>query len=168
VQGQGVHGDGHRDDHHPVHKVDAEGSTGEGCAGPGYPHPGSDPHIRDSFQPSLFPRLDPGRKQDDVHGKEAELEVMKGPADGKETDQLEALRIQCRRFGAHPSRILQDTRGTLPIHRPPDGRTPPLSLKKILIEENREATVISYTSNNEFFKEKIESLTVTRFLLELT
>jgi len=45
---------------------------------------------------------------------------------------------------------------------------PPLSLKKISIEENGEATVISYTSDNEFFRGKIESFSVTRFLLELT
>jgi hypothetical protein len=45
---------------------------------------------------------------------------------------------------------------------------PPLSLKKISIEENREATVVYYTSDNEFFKGKIESFPVTRFLLELT
>jgi len=45
---------------------------------------------------------------------------------------------------------------------------PPLSLKKISIEENGEATVISYTSDNEFFKGKIESFSATRFLLELT
>ncbi|NIO10524.1 MAG: hypothetical protein GTO14_23155, partial [Anaerolineales bacterium] len=45
---------------------------------------------------------------------------------------------------------------------------PPLSLKKISIEENGEATVIVYTSDNEFFKGKIESFPVTRFLLELT
>jgi hypothetical protein len=45
---------------------------------------------------------------------------------------------------------------------------PPLSLKKISIEENGEATVISYTSGNEFFKGKIQSFPVTRFLLELT
>ena len=45
---------------------------------------------------------------------------------------------------------------------------PPLSLKKIGIQENGEATVISYTSDNDFFKGKIESFPVTRFLLELT
>ena len=45
---------------------------------------------------------------------------------------------------------------------------PPLSLKKISIEENKEATVVYYTSDNEFFKGKIESFPVTRFLLELT
>jgi hypothetical protein len=45
---------------------------------------------------------------------------------------------------------------------------PPLSLKKISIEENGEATVVYYTSDNEFFKGKIESFPVTRFLLELT
>ena len=32
---------------------------------------------------------------------------------------------------------------------------PPLSLKKISIQENGEATVISYTSNNDFFKGKM-------------
>ena len=45
---------------------------------------------------------------------------------------------------------------------------PPLSLKKMSILENGEATVISYTSDNDFFKGKIESFSVTRFLLELT
>jgi len=35
------------------------------------------------------------------------------------------------------------------------------------IQENGEATVISYTSDNEFFKGKTESFSVTRFLLEL-
>jgi hypothetical protein len=45
---------------------------------------------------------------------------------------------------------------------------PPLSLKKISIQENGEATVISYTSDNDFFKGKIESFSVIRFLLELT
>jgi hypothetical protein len=45
---------------------------------------------------------------------------------------------------------------------------PPLSLKKISIEENKEATVVYYTSDNDFFKGKIESFPVIRFLLELT
>jgi hypothetical protein len=45
---------------------------------------------------------------------------------------------------------------------------PPLSLKKISIRENGEVTVISYTSDNEFFKGKTESLPVSRVLLELT
>ncbi len=45
---------------------------------------------------------------------------------------------------------------------------PPLSLKKMSIEDNGEATVISYTSNNDFFKGKTETFPVTRFLLELT
>ncbi len=45
---------------------------------------------------------------------------------------------------------------------------PPLSLKKISIEENGEATVISYTSDNEFFKGKTETFSVVRFLLDLT
>ena len=45
---------------------------------------------------------------------------------------------------------------------------PPLSLKKIGIEENGEATVISFTSDNEFFAGKTESFSVMRFLLELT
>ena len=45
---------------------------------------------------------------------------------------------------------------------------PPLSLKKLSIEENGEATVVSYTSDNEFFKGKIQSFSVIRFLLELT
>jgi hypothetical protein len=45
---------------------------------------------------------------------------------------------------------------------------PPLSLKKISIEENGEATTVSYTSDNEFFKGKTETFSVIRFLLELT
>ncbi len=45
---------------------------------------------------------------------------------------------------------------------------PPLSLKKISIEENGEATVISNTSDNEFFKGKTETFSVVRFLLDLT
>jgi hypothetical protein len=44
---------------------------------------------------------------------------------------------------------------------------PPLSLKKIGIEENREATVISFTSHSEFFKGKTETFPVMRFFLEL-
>jgi hypothetical protein len=39
---------------------------------------------------------------------------------------------------------------------------------KIDIQENGESTVISYTSDNDFFKGKIESFPVTRFFLELT
>jgi len=45
---------------------------------------------------------------------------------------------------------------------------PPLSLKKIGIEENRDATVISFTSQSEFFKGKTESFPMMRFFLELT
>jgi hypothetical protein len=45
---------------------------------------------------------------------------------------------------------------------------PPLSLKKIGIEENRDATVISFTSQSEFFKGKTETFPVMRFFLELT
>lgn len=45
---------------------------------------------------------------------------------------------------------------------------PPLSLKRMNIQENGEATVISYTSDNEFFQGKTETFYVTRFLLELT
>ena len=45
---------------------------------------------------------------------------------------------------------------------------PPLSLKKISIDENGEATVISYTSDNDFFKGEIRTFPVMRFLLELT
>jgi hypothetical protein len=45
---------------------------------------------------------------------------------------------------------------------------PPLSLKKIGIQENGEATVISFTSDNEFFAGKTESFALMRFLLELT
>ena len=36
------------------------------------------------------------------------------------------------------------------------------------IRENGEATVISYTSDNEFFQGKTESFSVSRFLLEVT
>ena len=42
---------------------------------------------------------------------------------------------------------------------------PPLSLKKISIEENGEATVISYTSDNDFFKEKDRILLREPFLV---
>jgi hypothetical protein len=45
---------------------------------------------------------------------------------------------------------------------------PPLSLKKISIEENGVATVVSYTSDNEFFKAKSETFPLMRFFLELT
>jgi len=45
---------------------------------------------------------------------------------------------------------------------------PPLSLKKISTEENGEAAMVYYTSVNEFFKGKIESFPVARFLWELT
>lgn len=45
---------------------------------------------------------------------------------------------------------------------------PPLSLKKIGIQANVEATMIVYTSDNEFFQGRIESFPVTYFLLELT
>ena len=45
---------------------------------------------------------------------------------------------------------------------------PPISLKKMSIEENGKATVISYTPDNDFFKGKTETFSVTRFLLELT
>jgi len=36
------------------------------------------------------------------------------------------------------------------------------------IRENGEATVISYSSDNEFFKGKTENFSAIRFLLELT
>ena len=45
---------------------------------------------------------------------------------------------------------------------------PPLSLKKISIEENGVATVVSYTSDNEFFKAKSKTFPLMRFFLELT
>jgi hypothetical protein len=45
---------------------------------------------------------------------------------------------------------------------------PPLSLKKIGIEENGEATAVCFTSQSEFFKGKTETFPVIRFLLELT
>ena len=57
--------------------------------------------------------------------------------------------IQRRRLGAHPRRIRQNAQSVVSVHRP----TPLLSLKKIRIEENDEATVISYTSNDFFKKE---------------
>jgi hypothetical protein len=45
---------------------------------------------------------------------------------------------------------------------------PPLSMKKIGIEENGDATAVSFTSHSEFFKGKTETFAVTRFFLELT
>jgi hypothetical protein len=45
---------------------------------------------------------------------------------------------------------------------------PPLSLKKTDIEENGDATAVSFTSQSEFFKGKIETFPVMRFFLELT
>jgi hypothetical protein len=45
---------------------------------------------------------------------------------------------------------------------------PPLSLTKMNIQENGEATVISYTSDNEFFQGKTETFSLTRFFLEVT
>jgi hypothetical protein len=45
---------------------------------------------------------------------------------------------------------------------------PPLSLKKISIEENGVGTAISFSSDNEFFKGKTETFPVMRFFLELT
>jgi len=45
---------------------------------------------------------------------------------------------------------------------------PPLSLTKMSIQENGEATVISYTSDNEFFQGKTETFSLTRFFLEVT
>ena len=36
------------------------------------------------------------------------------------------------------------------------------------IEENGEATLVSYACDNDFFKGKTETFSVTRFLLELT
>ena len=45
---------------------------------------------------------------------------------------------------------------------------PPLSLKKIGIEENGDATTVSFTSQSEFFKGKTETFPVIRFFLELT
>ncbi|GAG04152.1 unnamed protein product, partial [marine sediment metagenome] len=41
-------------------------------------------------------------------------------------------------------------------------------MKKISIVENGEATVISYTSDNEFFKGETRTFPVMRFFLELT
>jgi len=37
---------------------------------------------------------------------------------------------------------------------------PPISLKKISTEENAEATVISYTSDTDFFKGKAETFSL--------
>jgi len=45
---------------------------------------------------------------------------------------------------------------------------PPLSLKKMSIQENGEATVISYTSENGFFQGKTETFSLMRFFLEVT
>ena len=45
---------------------------------------------------------------------------------------------------------------------------PPLSLKKIGIEENGEATAVSFTSHSEFFKGKTETFPLMRFFLEPT
>jgi len=45
---------------------------------------------------------------------------------------------------------------------------PPLSLKKTGIEENGQATAVSFTSQSEFFKGKTETFPVIRFFLELT
>jgi hypothetical protein len=45
---------------------------------------------------------------------------------------------------------------------------PPLSLKKISVCKNGDATVISYTSDNEFFQGKTEPFSVSCFLLEMT
>jgi hypothetical protein len=45
---------------------------------------------------------------------------------------------------------------------------PPLSLKKIGIEENGDATTVSFISQSEFFKGKTETFPVIRFFLELT
>jgi hypothetical protein len=43
---------------------------------------------------------------------------------------------------------------------------PPLSLKKMGFKENVEVTVISYTSENEFFQGKIATFSLMRFFLE--
>jgi hypothetical protein len=45
---------------------------------------------------------------------------------------------------------------------------PPLSLTKMSIQENGEATVISYTSDNEFFQGRTETFSLMRFFLEVT
>ena len=45
---------------------------------------------------------------------------------------------------------------------------PPLSLKKIGIKENGDATAVSFTFQSEFFKGKTETFPVMRFILELT
>jgi hypothetical protein len=60
------------------------------------------------------------------------------------------------------------TDDALLVHHPLGGRPLHfLSRKKISIKKNGEATVISSTSDNEFFKGKTESFSVIRFLLEL-
>ena len=45
---------------------------------------------------------------------------------------------------------------------------PPISLKKMSIEENGDGTLISYTSNSDFSKGETRTITVMHFLLELT
>ncbi len=45
---------------------------------------------------------------------------------------------------------------------------PPISLEKMSIEENGDATLISYTSNNDFFKGETRTFSTMRFISELT
>lgn len=45
---------------------------------------------------------------------------------------------------------------------------PPLSLKRMSVQENGEATLISYTADNGFFRGKTETFSLTRFFLEVT
>ena len=45
---------------------------------------------------------------------------------------------------------------------------PPLSLKKIIIEKNGDGTVISFTTDNEFFKGKTETFPMMRLYASRT
>jgi len=45
---------------------------------------------------------------------------------------------------------------------------PPLSLKRMNVQENGEATLISYTADNGLFQGKTETFSLTRFFLEIT
>jgi hypothetical protein len=45
---------------------------------------------------------------------------------------------------------------------------PPLSLKRMSVQENGEATLISYTADTGFFRGKTETFSLTRFFLEVT
>jgi hypothetical protein len=45
---------------------------------------------------------------------------------------------------------------------------PPLSLNRMSVQDNGEATLISYTADNGFFRGKTETFCLTRFFLEVT